>query len=496
MAMSASPASVPSAPAAGSSEPQVPMRRNVELMLLGFALVLGLFAYANVNEAVLGRVPGNIAEIALGFGAALGAGHLMIRKLAPYADPLLFPIAALINGLGLVIIYRLDLYSRITAAANHQKTPSGSASIQAVYSVLGVAVMIGILVLLKDHKVLQRYAYISAFVGLILIALPAVLPASISEVNGARSWIRLGGFSVQPSEFAKLLLVSFFAAYFHAKRDALTLASRKFLGLYLPRGRDMGPILVCWAVAMLILIRETDLGVSLMFFGAFVIMLYIATERTSWLLFGLLMFVGGATAVASVAPHVMARVTAWLHPFSDVSGTTRQIAQSLYAYSNGGLFGTGLGQGYSGLVGFAANADFILDTVGEELGLVGLTALFLAYGLFVARGLKTAVLVRDPYGKLLASGLAVVFALQVFITAGGVMRLIPLTGLPMPFLAYGGSALVANWIMVALLLRISDSARRPIPPALPFTPDFAPAQAFPIAPASAAPAQQPNQVKP
>jgi cell division protein FtsW (lipid II flippase) len=493
MAMTAGPQSVPGTPAAGQSEPQVPMRRNVELALLGFALVLGLFAYANVSEAVLGKLPGNIGLIGLGFGAALLAGHLMIRKLAPYADPLLFPIAAMINGLGLVIIYRLDLYSKIQAVANHQKTPEESAPIQAVYTVIGIAVMIGIMVLLKDHKILQRYAYISAFLGLILIALPAVLPASISEVNGARSWIRLGGFSVQPSEFAKLLLVSFFAAYFHAKRDALTLASRKFLGLYLPRGRDMGPILVCWAAAMLIMVRETDLGVSLMFFGAFVIMLYIATERTSWLVFGLIMFVGGAAAIASIAPHVMDRVTAWLHPFSDVSGSTRQIAQSLYAYSNGRLFGTGLGQGYSGLVGFASNADFILDTVGEELGLIGLTALFLAYALFVTRGLKTALLVRDPYGKLLASGLAVVFALQVFITAGGVMRLIPMTGLPMPFLAYGGSALVANWILVALLLRISDSARRPIPPALPFTPDFAPQQAFPLTPA---PARQSNQVNP
>jgi cell division protein FtsW (lipid II flippase) len=447
-----------------------------------------------VGEAINGEVPGNLPVVGLGFGLALLAGHLMIRKLTPYADPLLYPIAAMINGLGLVIIYRLDLYAKATAAANHDKAPGSYAPTQAIYTVVGIVVMVGILVILRDHKILQRYTYISAFVGLILIGLPAVLPASISEVNGARSWILLAGFSIQPSEFAKLLLVSFFAAYFHTKRDALTLASRKFLGVYLRRGRDMGPILVCWAVAMLILIRETDLGVSLMFFGAFVIMLYIATERTSWLIFGLLMFVGGAAAVASVAPHVMDRVTSWLHPFSDVSGTTRQIAQSLYSYANGGLFGTGLGQGYSGLVGFASNADFILNTVGEELGLVGLTALFLAYALYVTRGFKTALLVRDPYGKLLASGLAVVFALQVFITAGGVMRLIPMTGLPMPFLAYGGSALVANWILVALLLRISDSARRPIPPALPFTPDFLVPQAFPLTPAP--PAQQPNQVKP
>ena len=493
MAMTATPQGVPGTPAAVPSEPSVPKRRNTELTLLGFALVLGMFAYANVSEALLGKMPSNFAFVGVVFAAAQLSCHLMIRKFAPYADPLLFPLAAMINGLGLVIIYRLDLYSRANALANHDKVPSAYAPTQAAYTIVGLAVMIGIMLLIRDHRILQQYAYISAFVGLILIALPAVLPASMSEVNGARSWILIGGASIQPSEFAKLLLVSFFAAYLHAKRDALTLASRRFLGIYLPRGRDMGPLLVCWAVAMVILIRETDLGVSLMFFGAFVIMLYIATERTSWLIFGLLMFVGGASAVTLIAPHVMVRVTAWLHPFSDVTNTTRQIAQSLYAYANGGLFGTGLGQGYSGLVGFAANADFILDTVGEELGLVGLTALFLAYGLFVSRGLKTSLLVRDPYGKLLAAGLAVIFALQVFITAGGVMRLIPLTGLPMPFLAYGGSALVANWILVALLLRISDTARRPIPPALPFTPDFAAPQSFPLNPA---PSPQANQVNP
>ncbi len=300
-----------------------------------------------------------------------------------------------------------------------------------------------------------------------------MLPARISEVNGARSWIRLGGFSVQPAEFGKLLLVSFFAAYLHAKRDALALASRKVLGLYLPRGRDMGPILVCWAFAMLILIRETDLGVSLMFFGAFVIMLYMATERTSWLVFGVLLFVGGAWAVSQMSSHVMVRVNAWLHPFSDVTGQTRQLAQSLYSFANGGLLGTGLGHGYSYQIGFANNADFMLATVGEELGLIGLTALFVAYAIIVVRGVKTALLVRDPYGKLFGAGLAATFALQVFITAGGVMRVIPLTGLPMPFLAYGGSALMANWILVALIIKISDAARRPLPPAIPLTDEMA-----------------------
>jgi cell division protein FtsW (lipid II flippase) len=456
----------PAGPAVAANEPHIPKRRNVELALLVCAVFVGLFAYADVGKAVDGKVPSNLAEVGLIFGVALLATHLVVRRFAPYADPLILPVSAMINGIGLVLIYRLDPYNETHDLA----PPHGATSGQAMYSVIGLAVFCGVLLLVRDHRKLQQYAYISALAGLILITLPAVLPASISEVNGARSWIRLGGLSIQPAEFAKLLLVSFFAAYLHAKRDALALASRKVLGVYLPRGRDLGPILVCWAVAMLVLIRETDLGVSLMFFGAFVIMLYLATERTSWLIFGLLLFVGGAAAVGMLFSHVGARVTAWLQPFSDVNGSTRQIAQSLYAFANGGLFGTGLGQGYPTLVGFANNADFILDTVGEELGLVGLTALFIAYAVIVTRGLKTAMLVRDPYGKLLSAGLAVTFALQVFITAGGVMRLIPLTGLPMPFLAAGGSALVANWILVALLVRISDAARRPLPPALPMEP--------------------------
>jgi cell division protein FtsW (lipid II flippase) len=466
MSMTHNPPGQPAGSAIAANEPYVPKRRNVELALLLCAVAVGLFAYADVGRAVHGRVPSNLAQVGLIFTAALLATHLVVRRIAPYADPLILPVSAMINGIGLVLIYRLDPYNE----ANNLAPSNGAAPGQAMFTVIGLAVFCGVLFLVRDHRKLQRYAYISALVGLILITLPAVLPASISEVNGARSWIRLGGLSIQPAEFAKLLLVSFFAAYLNAKRDALALASRKVLGIYLPRGRDLGPILVCWAVAMLVLIRETDLGVSLMFFGAFVIMLYMATERTSWLIFGLLLFVGGAAAVGSLFSHVGARVTAWLQPFSAVNGSTRQIAQSLYAFANGGLFGTGLGQGYPTLVGFANNADFILDTVGEELGLVGLTALLVAYALIVTRGLKTAILVRDPYGKLLAAGLAVTFTLQVFITAGGVMRLIPLTGLPMPFLAAGGSALVANWILVALLIRISDAARRPLPPALPMDP--------------------------
>lgn len=457
--------------AAAAQEPRVPKRRNVEAALCAAALAISLFAYADVGRAVNGHVPSNLTTVGFEFGITLLVAHLAVRWLAPYADPVILPVCAMLNGLGLVLIWRLDLADRATAIADGVKPGSGSAGTQALYTIIGLAVMIGTLALVRDHRHLQRYTYISALAGLILLALPAVLPASMSEVNGARSWIIIGGNSIQPAEFGKLLLVSFFASYLHAKRDALALASRKVLGIYLPRGRDLGPILVCWAFAMLVLIRETDLGVSLMFFGAFVVMLYLATERTSWLLFGLLLFVGGAWVVAQISSHVMVRVTDWLHPFGDVNGNSRQTAQSLYAFANGGITGTGLGQGYSYLIGFAKNADFIMATVGEELGLAGLTALLVAYAVIVMRGFKTAMLVRDPYGKLLAAGLAVTFMLQVFITAGGVMRLIPMTGLPMPFLAYGGSALLANWILAGLLLRISDAARRPLPPAIPLSPE-------------------------
>ncbi|WP_349259675.1 FtsW/RodA/SpoVE family cell cycle protein [Actinospica sp.] len=465
MSMAASP-SAGGAVTQPPAEPEIPKRRNAELVLLVGAWVLGMFAYANVGLASsAAKLPANYWTIGLLFAVVLLVLHLAVRWLAPYADPLLLPLAAAINGLGLVVISRLDPYNIANKLVSH----SGAAGQQAVFTVLGAVVLIGVLFLLRDHKVLQRYAYISALAGLILIALPAVLPASMSEVNGARSWIKFAGLSIQPAEFGKLLIIVFFAAYLHAKRDTLALASRKVLGVYIPRGRDMGPLLFCWAFAMLVLIRETDLGVSLMFFGAFVIMLYLATERASWLIFGLLMFIGGAGLVAVLFSHVQSRFDSWLNPFGSVQGNSRQTAQSLYAFANGGLFGTGLNQGYPTQVGFANNADYIMDTIGEELGLVGLTALLIAYALFVARGLKTALLVRDPFGKLFASGLAVVFALQVFITAGGVMRVIPLTGLPMPFLAAGGSALLANWILVALLLRISDAARRPLPPALPLT---------------------------
>lgn len=438
-----------------------PNRRNTELLLLAFAVVVPVFAYANVGLAMDGSLPAGMIGYGCGMGGLALVAHLMMRRFAPYADPLMLPLATLLNGLGLVMIWRLDkagplLPSNYPAAAN-----------QLMWSGLGVALFLGVLVFLKDHRVLQRYTYISMVVALVLLAAPAFFP-SRKEDFGAKIWIHLGSFSIQPGEFAKIILTVFFAGYLMVKRDALALASRRFMGLYLPRGRDLGPIIVVWILSILILVFETDLGTSLLFFGLFVVMLYVATERTSWIVFGLLMSAGGAVFVASFESHVKVRVDAWLHPMAAFGPhppkeATQQIGQSLFAFGSGGVMGTGLGQGRSWLILFAAKSDFILGSFGEELGLAGIMAIFLLYGLLVQRGLRTAVAARDPFGKLLAVGLSSAFAIQVFVVAGGVTGLIPLTGMTMPFMAQGGSSVVANWALVAVLLKISDTARRPAP---------------------------------
>ncbi|WP_406171491.1 FtsW/RodA/SpoVE family cell cycle protein [Streptomyces sp. NBC_00996] len=438
-----------------------PSRRNTELALLVFAVVIPVFAYANVGLAMNGSVPSGLLGYGLGLGLLAGVGHLVVRKFAPYADPLLLPLATLLNGLGLVIIWRLDQSPRLQQRA---KTLFGGfspdAPKQLMYSALGIAFFALIIAFLKDHRILQRYTYISMVVALVLLVAPVFFPA----VNGAKIWISIGGFTIQPGEFAKIIIAVFFSGYLMVKRDALALASRRFMGLYLPRGRDLGPIITVWAISLLILVFETDLGTSLLFFGMFVVVLYVATERTSWIVFGLLMSAAGAVGVASFEPHVQQRVDAWLHPFSkSVMAQSDQIAQSLMSFGSGGVLGTGLGQGNSDLIGFAANSDFIFATFGEELGLAGVMAVLLIYGLVVERGVRTALAARDPFGKLLAVGLSSAFAIQIFVVAGGVMGLIPLSGMTMPFVAYGGSSVIANWALIGILIRISDTARRPAP---------------------------------
>jgi cell division protein FtsW (lipid II flippase) len=297
-------------------------------------------------------------------------------------------------------------------------------------------------------------------VGFGLLLLP-LLPGLGQDIRGARIWIAVGPLSFQPGEIAKICLALFFAGYLVTARDSLSLVGRRFLGLQLPRGRDLGPILVAWAASLGVLVLESDLGTSLLFFGLFVAMLYVATERTSWIVIGLLLFAAGAVAAWSLFAHVQVRVNIWLHPFDPANAAAAyQPIQGWFGMASGGLLGTGLGQGRPDLVPFA-QSDFIVAAMGEELGLAGVFALLVLYGMLVERGLRTAIGVRDGFGKLLAAGLAFSIGLQVFVVVGGVTRLIPLTGLTTPFLAYGGSSLVSNWIIVGLLLRISDSARRP-----------------------------------
>ncbi|MBV9022612.1 MAG: FtsW/RodA/SpoVE family cell cycle protein [Streptomycetaceae bacterium] len=433
-----------------------PNRRNTELALLVFAVLVPVLAYANVGLAKDGSVPGGMFGYGLGLSLLAGTAHLMVRKFAPYSDPLILPITTLLNGLGLVLIYRLDLEPSITTRAlGGPKAPG-----QLMWSALAVALFIGILVFLKDHRILQRYTYISGVVALVLLIAPVFFPA----INGSKLWIVIPGVgSLQPGEFAKIILAVFFAGYLMVKRDALALASRRFMGLYLPRGRDLGPILVIWALSMMILVLEDDLGSTLLYFGLFVVMLYIATERISWVVVGLLLASGGATAVGLTSPHVKVRIHNWLDPFAGIAQHgASEAAQVAWSFGSGGVLGEGLGQGFSRLIGgIGVKSDYILATVGEELGLAGLMAVLLLYMLLIERGIRIALAARDPFGKLLAIGLASAMMLQVFVVAGGVTGLIPLTGMTMPFLAQGGSSVVANWALVAILLRISDTARRP-----------------------------------
>ncbi|BAU86032.1 cell division protein ftsW [Streptomyces laurentii] len=330
-----------------------------------------------------------------------------------------------------------------------------------MWSTLGVGLFIVVVLLIRDHRALQRYAYLSVAAALGLMILPIFFPA----VNGARIWIRVGGLSFQPGEFAKILLAVFFAAYLAANRAALAHTGRTVWKIRFPTGRVLGPIVAIWLVSVGVLVLERDLGTSLLFFGLFVIMLYVATGRTGWIAVGLLLAAAGAFLVGSLEPHVHSRVQDWLDPFASIRAGQGpgQLAQSLFAFAAGGMFGTGLGLGHSVLIGFATKSDFILATVGEELGLVGLTAVFLLYALLVGRGYRAGLALRDAFGRLLAVGLSSILALQVFVIAGGVMGLIPLTGMAMPFLAQGGSSVVTNWVIVALLVRVSDSARAPHP---------------------------------
>jgi len=454
-------------PAAESAVPMPRGRRSTELAMLIFAVGVVLFAYASVGLGLNGKVPAGLLGYGLAFAVIVGIAHVAVRRWAPFADPLLLPLAAMLNGLGIVMIYRLQLSGRNGNPGNEISTLSSSATAdQVLFSALGVGAFVAVLAFINDTRVLQRYTYILGLVGLILIAIPAIPGMPNSEVagTGAKIQVGIGGFTIQPEQFGELALAVFFAGYLVAKRDVLALAGRRFLGIDLPRARDLGPVLIAWGVSLLVLFVESDIGTSALFFGLFVVMLYIATQRTSWLLIGVLLFVGGAWLSSKLIGHVGIRFDVWLHPFAGSNPTDNgyQTVQGLEGLGAGGILGTGLGHGqpfYTPLV----QSDFIFTAFGEELGLTGLMALLLLFGLIVQRGMRAAMTVKDPFAKMLAGGLSLVIALQVFIIVGGVTNLIPLTGITTPFLSQGGSSLLATWALIAVLMRISDTARRPAP---------------------------------
>ncbi|QKE85894.1 FtsW/RodA/SpoVE family cell cycle protein [Arthrobacter sp. NEB 688] len=429
--------------------------RTTELVLvLGAVGIVGL-AYVNLGLATTGTVPPGLAALGLGYLGVSLAFHVVLRWRARYADPLLLPIVTLLNGLGLVMIHRVDI-------ARGRDIADGVALRQLMWSALAVAIAAGVLVALRDHRILRRYTYVAGVVGFSLLLLP-LLPVIGTSEFGSRIWIRLGPFSFQPGEIAKISLAVFFAGYLVQTRDALSVAGRKILGLTLPRARDLGPILIAWLASLSVLVFERDLGSSLLFFGLFVAMLYVATERVSWIAIGLGLFGAGAYVAYLAFAHVQVRVLLWLHTFSpEALQTSDQLAKGLMGMAAGGMVGTGLGRGRPDLT-YLAESDFIIPSFGEELGLVGLFAILVLYALLVERGLRTSLGTRDGFGKLLAAGLSFSLALQCFVVVGGVTRVIPLTGLTAPFLSSGGSSLLANWTLLAILLRISDHARRPLP---------------------------------
>lgn len=445
-------------PTAGDDARQLRRTRRTELLLLILATVVTATSLTIVEWAQRQHLTWDLAKYILAFIVLFAGAHIGVRRFAPYADPIILPVVALLNGLGLVIIHRLDLGDN--NGESGQIFHSTEANSQVLWTLLGVGVLLGVLALLRDHRILATYAYTIGLGGLVFLALPALLPASISEVNGSKNWIKTPLFNIQPNEVSKILLIIFTAAFLVSKRDLFTSAGKRVLGLDLPRPRDLAPLLLVWVVAIAVLGLENDLGTPLLIFFTVLMMVYIATERIGWVVVGLALAVVGALVAYQLFDHLQVRVAVWQDPFADFNGKGFQPAQALFSLATGGLFGTGLGSGRPGIVPFAST-DFVTAAIGEELGLVGLTAVLLLFLVLIFRGFRAGLSVRDSFGKLLAAGLAATMAIQLFVVVGGVTKLIPLTGLTTPFISYGGSSLLTNYALVAILLRISNSAREP-----------------------------------
>jgi cell division protein FtsW (lipid II flippase) len=428
--------------------------RNLEFLLLLIASGINAAAIYLVQLGALDEVDSTVLTLTLGLTVLVFAMHFTMRVVAPDADPFILPIITLLNGLGVAMIYRIDIAKNLSGweAAGVR---------QIVWTAIAIALAITVIIVVRNHRVLQRYRFVSMFTGIALLLLPLV-PFIGSEKFGARIWIDVGPFSFQPGELGKIALAIFFAGYLVSARDSLSMVGTKVLGMTFPRARDLGPILIVFVASMGVLIFQRDLGTSLLYFGLFLVMIYVATGRASWIILGLTMFFGGALVASQTLSYVNGRFAAWLDAFNpDIyaqTGGSYQLVQGLFGLANGGLIGTGLGQGRPAIVPLA-ESDYIIASLGEELGLIGLFAILALYLLFVSRGFRIGFAGQDDFGRLLGIGLAFVIALQVFIVVGGVTRVIPLTGLTTPFLAAGGSSLVANWIIAALLLRLSDTVR-------------------------------------
>lgn len=429
-------------------------QRNRELLLLLFAIALSLGATALSQLGELGRIDSGVL-IAEGVLAVLVlALHVVLRLRAPQADPFVVPIATLLTGLGIAMIYRLGI-------SGSELVDPNAANKQLIYAGVSILAAGALVWALGNYRILFRYTYVFGFTGIVLLILPFV--PFINGGGNATVWIEIGGVNFQPGEIAKICLAIFFAGYLVRTRESLTSTGRRILGFTFPRAREFGPLLVIWLVSMVIIVAQRDLGTGLLIFGMFVATLYVATGKTGWVLIGVLLAVGGAVAASYVLPYVRGRFDAWLGAFDpalyEAEGGSYQLVNGIFGLAHGGLLGTGLGLGRPYLTP-VSQSDYIIPSLGEELGLTGLFAILCLYLVFVARGLRIGVAGQDDFGKLLAVALSFTLALQVFIMVGGVTRLIPLTGLTTPFLAAGGSSLLANWLIVAVILRISDAVRQ------------------------------------
>lgn len=426
-------------------------QRNRELALLVFAFLINGSAVALVQLGALGAIDWTFLVYCGGLTALVIALHILLRLRARAADPFVVPIATILTGLGLAMIYRLDLHW-------DRHGWNAYSTRQLAWAAIALVAAILVVMFLRNYRVLFRYTYIFGFVGILLLILP-IIPGLGTDAN-ADVWVSLGFFSFQPGELAKIALGIFFAGYLVRTRESLTSTGTRFLGITWPRARELGPLLVIWLISLGIIVMQRDLGTGLLIFGMFVAMLYVATGKTSWVLIGVLLAAAGAALASQVLPYVQGRFRNWLDAFNPelMDNSSYQLVNGLFGMANGGLIGTGLGQGRPYLTP-VAESDYILPALGEELGLIGVFAILCLYMVFTSRGIRIGLAGQDDFGKLLATGLSFTIALQVFIMVGGVTRLIPLTGLTTPFLAAGGSSLVANWIIVALLLRISDAVR-------------------------------------